>query len=58
MAGAITGDKAAYEYLGASIEEFPQGDKMCVLIESVGFGAAKCQPLTGGIVSLYTAERM
>ncbi len=57
LAGAITGVRSAYEYLGASIEEFPQGDKMCALIESAGFRHARCQPLTGGIVSLYTAER-
>ncbi len=58
IAGALTGDKSAYEYLGASIEEFPQGQKMCDLIQSVGFRGAKCAPLTGGIVSLYTAERV
>ncbi len=58
VAGVVTGDKSAYEYLGASIEEFPQGEKMCALIESSGFRGAKCEPLTGGIVSLYTAERM
>jgi demethylmenaquinone methyltransferase/2-methoxy-6-polyprenyl-1,4-benzoquinol methylase len=57
VAGVVTGDKSAYEYLGASIEEFPQGEKMCALIESAGFRSAKCEPLTGGIVSLYTAER-
>lgn len=57
IAGAVTGDQSAYEYLGASIEEFPQGEKMCALIESAGFRQAVCQPLTGGIVSLYTAER-
>jgi demethylmenaquinone methyltransferase/2-methoxy-6-polyprenyl-1,4-benzoquinol methylase len=58
VAGIVTGDKSAYEYLGASIEEFPQGEKMCALIASAGFREATCQPLTGGIVSLYTAERM
>jgi demethylmenaquinone methyltransferase/2-methoxy-6-polyprenyl-1,4-benzoquinol methylase len=57
IAGTITGDKAAYEYLGASIEEFPQGVKMCALMESVGLAAPTCQPLTGGVVSLYTAEK-
>lgn len=58
VAGVVTGDRSAYEYLGASIEEFPQGDKMCALIERNGFRSAKAEPLTGGIVSLYTAERL
>jgi demethylmenaquinone methyltransferase / 2-methoxy-6-polyprenyl-1,4-benzoquinol methylase len=58
VAGVVTGDRSAYEYLGASIEEFPQGDKMCALIERNGFRGAQAEPLTGGIVSLYTAERL
>lgn len=58
VAGMITGEKSAYEYLGASIEEFPQGDAMCGLMEGCGFQNAKCVPLTGGIVSLYTGERL
>jgi demethylmenaquinone methyltransferase / 2-methoxy-6-polyprenyl-1,4-benzoquinol methylase len=57
VAAILTGEKAAYEYLGDSIEKFPQGAQMCELIETAGFSAAECQPLSGGIVSLYTAER-
>jgi len=57
LAAILTGEKAAYEYLGDSIEKFPQGAKMCELIESAGFSNARCRPLSGGIVSLYTAER-
>jgi demethylmenaquinone methyltransferase/2-methoxy-6-polyprenyl-1,4-benzoquinol methylase len=57
LARAVTGDQSAYEYLGASIEQFPQGEKMCALLASAGFRAAACQPLTCGIVSLYTAQR-
>lgn len=57
LAGILTGEKNAYEYLGASIESFPQGTAMTALIEASGFTGAKCEPLTGGIVSLYTAAR-
>ena len=57
LAAFLTGEKAAYDYLGDSIEQFPQGREMCELIEAAGFTAAKCEPLCGGIVSLYTAER-
>jgi len=57
LAGILTGEKAAYEYLGDSIEKFPQGRQMRDLIENAGFCAATCRPLSGGIVSLYTGER-
>jgi demethylmenaquinone methyltransferase/2-methoxy-6-polyprenyl-1,4-benzoquinol methylase len=57
FARLLTGDRGAYEYLGASIEKFPSGAAMNVLIETAGFMEAKCEPLTGGVVSLYTARR-
>ena len=57
LAGLLTGEKAAYEYLGDSIEKFPCGPAMCALIESAGFTDSQCTPLSGGIVSLYTAQR-
>ncbi len=57
LAGLLTGEKAAYDYLGDSIEKFPCGPAMCALIESAGFADARCEPLSGGIVSLYTARR-
>ena len=57
MAAILTGDRGAYEYLGASIEKFPQGGEMCALIAAADFEDAKCETLTGGIVSLYTAAR-
>jgi len=55
LAGWVTGEIQAYEYLGQSIEQFPQGAAMCALLESVGFHQAKHQSLSGGIVSIYTA---
>jgi demethylmenaquinone methyltransferase/2-methoxy-6-polyprenyl-1,4-benzoquinol methylase len=57
LAGIITGQKAAYDYLGDSIEKFPSGLEMCALIEANGFHNADAQPLSGGIVTIYTARR-
>lgn len=57
LAGLLTGEKAAYDYLGDSIEKFPCGLAMCAVIEGAGFADAKCERLSGGIVSLYTALR-
>jgi demethylmenaquinone methyltransferase/2-methoxy-6-polyprenyl-1,4-benzoquinol methylase len=57
LAGWLTGEKAAYDYLGESIEAFPNGAAMCELIEAAGFAAATATPMTGGIVTLYSARR-
>jgi len=57
VAALLTGKKAAYDYLGDSIEQFPHGTAMCALLAEAGFDSAAHQPLTGGIVSLYTAVR-
>ena len=57
VAALLTGKKSAYDYLGNSIEQFPQGPAMCVLLEDAGFTDPEHQPLSGGIVSLYAASR-
>jgi demethylmenaquinone methyltransferase / 2-methoxy-6-polyprenyl-1,4-benzoquinol methylase len=53
----LTKKKEAYKYLGDSIEEFPNGDPMCRLMETAGFGNAHYEPLTAGIVTIYTGEK-
>ena len=57
FAGIVTGEKQAYDYLGASIEKFPNGQEMGALIEANGFRDAQVQPLSGGIVTIYCATR-
>jgi demethylmenaquinone methyltransferase/2-methoxy-6-polyprenyl-1,4-benzoquinol methylase len=57
VAGIVTREKSAYQYLGDSIEKFPAGAAMTALIEECGFTTATSLPLSAGIVSLYTAMR-
>lgn len=57
MAGWLTRQQDAYEYLGGSIEAFPAGKDMLTLLESCGFTGADATPLTFGVVSLYTGRR-
>ena len=57
LAGWLTGQRDAYEYLGGSIEAFPSGSAMTGLLESCGFGAASATPLTGGVVAIYQGTR-
>jgi demethylmenaquinone methyltransferase/2-methoxy-6-polyprenyl-1,4-benzoquinol methylase len=57
LAGWLTGEPAAYQYLGESIESFPRGKAMTALTEQAGFVNAVARPLSGGIVTAYIAER-
>lgn len=53
----LTKQKNAYDYLGESIEEFPNGEALVRLMEANGFRNATAEPLSGGIVTMYTAEK-
>ncbi|MBA2432765.1 MAG: class I SAM-dependent methyltransferase, partial [Chthoniobacterales bacterium] len=57
LAAVVTGQKDAYEYLGASIEQFPSGTAMTALIEQNGFCSAKVVPFRFGIAIIYTAVK-
>jgi demethylmenaquinone methyltransferase/2-methoxy-6-polyprenyl-1,4-benzoquinol methylase len=57
LGSSLTGEKNAYAYLGDSIEEFPSGDGMCQLMAENGFTSPTFKPLTGGIVTIYTATK-
>ncbi|BCX50289.1 demethylmenaquinone methyltransferase [Haloferula helveola] len=56
LAGWLTRQADAYEYLAGSIEEFPMAGEMCGLIETCGYQDAEAVPLTFGVASIYTAE--
>lgn len=57
IAGWLTGDRKAYEYLCSSIERFPSGDAMCDLLRANGFATATARPLSLGIAALYVAVK-
>lgn len=54
LAGWLTREKDAYEYLGGSIEEFPMGGGMRELFREVGYADPQAIPLTFGVASIYT----
>jgi demethylmenaquinone methyltransferase/2-methoxy-6-polyprenyl-1,4-benzoquinol methylase len=56
VAGWVTGDRSAYEYLGGSIGQFPGRDAMRAEIARAGFASVKATPLTFGIVALHEAQ--
>jgi demethylmenaquinone methyltransferase/2-methoxy-6-polyprenyl-1,4-benzoquinol methylase len=57
LAGLLTGQKDAYEYLGGSIEQFPAGAAMAALLETCGFTETSATPLTLGVVTIYEGAR-
>jgi len=53
----ISKDKGAYEYLTATIEAFPQGEKMMDILQKAGFSKTTFKRLTFGICTVYTATK-
>jgi len=57
LAGWLTRERDAYEYLGGSIEAFPSGSGMTGLLANCGFHQNTATPLTFGVVSLYQGSK-
>jgi demethylmenaquinone methyltransferase/2-methoxy-6-polyprenyl-1,4-benzoquinol methylase len=57
VAGFLTGDRGAYDYLRESIEAFPDRNALSREILGAGFSKVSAVPMTLGIVALHTAER-
>ena len=57
VAGLLTGDKGAYDYLGTSIGGFPGRAALSEEIQSAGFTGVRATAMTLGIVALHSARR-
>ena len=57
LGGVISGSRAAYSYLPASVEKFPDSDGFVRWMEGAGFRNVRCQLWTGGTVALYRGEK-
>lgn len=53
----ISGDQTAYSYLTATIEAFPQGERMVDILKKAGFREAVFKRLTFGICTMYFATK-
>jgi demethylmenaquinone methyltransferase/2-methoxy-6-polyprenyl-1,4-benzoquinol methylase len=53
----ISKDSDAYHYLTATIEAFPQGEKMMDILKKAGFKHTSFRRLTFGICTMYFAEK-
>ena len=47
----------AYEYLPASVSEFPQGEALVARLQNAGLGEVTHYPLTFGIATLYIGTK-
>lgn len=50
-------DKAAYEYLPQSVDEFPYGQALADRLTAAGLGDVRFRPLTFGVATLYTGVK-
>ena len=57
VGGAISGDKAAYRYLPASVHHFPAPKDFCALMESAGFRSVRCRTFTLGLCRMFVGVR-
>ncbi|HTJ78124.1 MAG TPA: bifunctional demethylmenaquinone methyltransferase/2-methoxy-6-polyprenyl-1,4-benzoquinol methylase UbiE [Rariglobus sp.] len=57
FAGLVTGDRAAYDYLNASIERYPDFQAMSDEVTQAGFTWVKVTRMTFGIVALHSAVK-
>ena len=57
VGGAVSGDKAAYRYLPASVHSFPASKDFCRMMEDAGFTAVHCRSFTCGLCRLFVGER-
>ncbi|HLQ34942.1 MAG TPA: ubiquinone/menaquinone biosynthesis methyltransferase [Chloroflexota bacterium] len=55
--GALAGKRQAYEYLAASLAQIPPPADMCRILAHAGFDGCAAQPLTFGVVTLFTGLR-
>ncbi len=57
IGGAISKERTAYEYLPASVDEFPLPEAFCELLKRVGFEPEKPRSQSFGIAQIYQAAK-
>ncbi|MBU4413055.1 MAG: class I SAM-dependent methyltransferase, partial [Proteobacteria bacterium] len=57
IAGLVSGDTEAYEYLASSIAEFYAPEELLSMMQQAGFAATYHRPLTFGVVTVYVGVK-
>lgn len=53
----FSNSSTAYSYLPNSVQVFPEGEEMCVILQKTGFKKVVCTSLSFGIASLYHCQK-
>lgn len=53
VAGLVSGDRDAYQYLASSIAAFYEPEELAGMMRRAGFASVRYRPLTFGIVTVY-----
>jgi demethylmenaquinone methyltransferase/2-methoxy-6-polyprenyl-1,4-benzoquinol methylase len=56
-AGRLVGKEREYRYLVRSLGHLPPAPEVCAMLRRSGFARVESRPLTGGVVTLFTAMR-
>ena len=57
IGGLVSGDKAAYKYLPASVHAFPAPDVFCDMLRAAGFTDVRHKALTFGLCRLFVGKK-
>ncbi|HKY32160.1 MAG TPA: bifunctional demethylmenaquinone methyltransferase/2-methoxy-6-polyprenyl-1,4-benzoquinol methylase UbiE [Candidatus Polarisedimenticolia bacterium] len=57
VGAAVSGRRSAYDYLGSSIQAFPDQARMAALLAEAGFRPVRHHDFARGIAALYVAHR-
>lgn len=57
VGGMISGDKAAYRYLPASVHAFPAPEAFCAMLLAAGFRNVRHKSLSLGLCRLFVGEK-
>jgi demethylmenaquinone methyltransferase/2-methoxy-6-polyprenyl-1,4-benzoquinol methylase len=57
IGGAVSGDRAAYKYLPASVHNFPSPNDFCRMMEEAGFRNVRCRTFSSGLCRMFVGER-
>lgn len=58
IGGSVSGDKAAYKYLPASVVKFPSKDEFMAMMREAGFGNVSHKAFTFGICRMFIGEKV
>lgn len=57
VGGMVSRDRKAYEYLPASVDEFPAPGRFLEMLREAGFAACRARSLSMGIARIYIGEK-